>query len=895
MKKGHGKKLFVIPLACFALTLPLLFTTADNKMYDIFLRALPSLSEHEQVYVLTLDDDSISYAGGFPFRREVMADVVVLLRELGAASITFDLNYLDESPQRLDRKYAGAVFSRYLDEGFGSINETAAQVIDGFATGSIGRGESELYKDEFFSLNNAVRRELEKSLEYLTQDADEYFAHALAFSGCSWLTLTMINADNILSGAEAPEPDEAMTALLESKIALKNVEAHEDQKTPEMAGIMPAIYKLLSRAAGAGFVNADADGDGIRRRVNLLVKYRGNYYGHLALAGMRELLGHPAVEVSDDEIVLRNANLRNANLNSRTQDIRIPRTEDGSILLKWPKKSFYKYQVLSLLELVQHTLIEKVFAENLSLMASSGFFTIGDGDGQNPWELFNRTEELRAEGAEIETWLEARENFFKAAGDFLEGPYEGRILNMVAGDEETSAYVRELFQAVREQFRRMEDIRAAYAKLDGAFCVIGADATSMTDNGITPFEENYPNVGTYAVMANMILSGEFLDDAPVFVSIILALVFSFGIALLTSRLATGRSISAGLCALALLTSLSLLYFRVTKQYIGLALPLASSALTFLSVLAVNFLGTSREKTFLHSAFSRYLSPSIINEIIDDPDKLNLGGEMREMTAIFTDIQGFSAISEQLNPVHLVRLLNKYLSAMSGIIMENLGTIDKYEGDAIIAFFGAPVYREDHAALACRSALEIKRAERELNAVIVEEGLSPSPLFTRIGINTGEMVVGNMGAENKMDYTIMGSAVNLASRLEGVNKQYRTGGILISEYTKEKIGDEFMCRTLDRVRVVGINTPVRLYELLGSRSDPGLRDEMIAAKAEYLAAWEKAVGLFEKGFFAQARSIFSGLAEGNPGDGTAKLYVEWCRNYIDLPPDKWDGINNLMEK
>ena len=887
--RGRGKKLFVIPLACFVLALPLLFTQADNKIYDLFLRALPSLPENEQVYVLTLDDDSITYAGGFPFRREVMADVVVLLRELGAASITFDLNYLDESPRRLDREYAEEVFSRYLDEGFGSINETAAQVIDGFATGSIGGGERELYKDEFIALNGMIRRELERSLEYLTQDVDEYFARALAFSGCSWLTLTMISRDHLLSGAQTPEPDEATAVLLESRMALKNVEAHEDQKTPEMAGVMPAIYKLLSRSAGAGFVNADADGDGIRRRVNLLVKYRGNYYGHLALAGLRDMLGSPVIEVSNREIVLKNVRI-----NDITKDIKIPRTGDGSVLLKWPKKSFYEYQVLSLLELVQHTVIEKVFAENLGLMASSGFFTIWEGEGQDPWELFNLAENLRAEGAGIETWLEARENFFKAAGDFLEGsyegqPYEDRILDMVAGDEETSAYVRELFQAARQQFRRMRDIRAAYAKLDGAFCVIGADATSMTDNGITPFEENYPNVGTYAVMANMILSGEFLDDAPVLVSVILALVFSFGIALLTSRLATGKSIPVGFCALITLTGLSLLYFRVTKQYIGLALPLSSSALTFLSVLVINFLGTNREKTFLHMAFSRYLSPSIINEIIDDPEKLNLGGEKREMTAIFTDIQGFSSISEQLDPVQLVKLLNKYLTAMSTIIMENLGTIDKYEGDAIIAFFGAPVYREDHAALACRSALRIKQAERELNVVVMEEGLSPSPLFTRIGVNTGEMVVGNMGAENKMDYTIMGSAVNLASRLEGVNKQYRTGGILISEYTKEKIGDEFVCRSLDRVRVVGINTPVRLYELLG------LRDEMSAGKAEYLAAWEKAVELFEKGFFAEARSIFSALAEGHPDDGTAKLYVEWCLNYIDLPPDGWDGINNLTEK
>jgi adenylate cyclase len=885
MKKGSGKKLWITPLACFALTLPLLFTAADHKIFDLFLRVLPSLTENEKVYVLTLDDDSIAYAGGFPFRREVMADVVVLLKELGVRSVTFDLNYLDESPQRLDREYAALVFSRYLDAGFDRINETAAQVIEGFAAGNISRKEGAIYKDEFLSLNNSIRSELEQSLEYLTRDVDEYFAGALEFSGSSWLPLTMISRDDMLAGAELPEPDEATATLLETRLALK-VAGNNDSKTPEMAGVMPAIYKLLSRAAGAGFVNADVDPDGVRRRIDLLARYKGNYYGHLALAGMLDMAGNPGIEVSPREIVLRNATI-----NDRILDIRIPRTEDGSVLLKWPKKSFYQYRVLSLLELIQHTVIEKVLAENWGLMASSGFFTVWEGRGstQNPWELYKLAETIRTEAPEFETWLAARRSFFEAAGDFLEGPSEGRILALVAGDEETTAYVRELFQAVREQFRRMEEIRAAYAVLDGSFCVIGADATSMTDSGITPFEENYPNVGAYAVMANMLLSGEFLDDMPVFVSIVLALAFSFGIALLTGGLATGRSIPAGLCVLAVLTGIALFYFRLTKQYIGLALPLASSALTFLSVAAINFLGISREKTFLHSAFSRYLSPLIINEIIADPGKLNLGGEKREMTALFTDIQGFSGISEQLDPVQLVKLLNTYLTAMSAIIMENLGTIDKYEGDAIIAFFGAPLYREDHAALACRSALGIKKAERELNAVIMDEGLSPSPLFTRIGINSGEMVVGTMGAENKMDYTIMGSAVNLASRLEGVNKQYRTGGILISEYTKEKIGDEFMCRSLDRVRVVGFNTPVRLYELWG------LRDEMGARETEYLAAWEKAVGLFEKGFFAMAEESFLSLTKKIPEDKTAQRYVERCLEYAGSPPDAWEGITNLTEK
>ena len=185
---------------------------------------------------------------------------------------------------------------------------------------------------------------------------------------------------------------------------------------------------------------------------------------------------------------------------------------------------------------------------------------------------------------------------------------------------------------------------------------------------------------------------------------------------------------------------------------------------------------------------------------------------------------------------------------------------------------------------------MKKAEHELNKVIVEEGLSPVPLFTRIGINTGEMVVGNMGAENKMDYTIMGNAVNLAARLEGVNKQYRTKGILISEYTKEKITDEFLTRRLDRVRVVGINTPLRLYELLG------LTNEFGEAETEAQKQWESAMDNFEQKNFNDALRQFESLIAVNPNDHVAQLYAERCRDYLSNPPPAdWDAVNNLTEK
>jgi adenylate cyclase len=306
---------------------------------------------------------------------------------------------------------------------------------------------------------------------------------------------------------------------------------------------------------------------------------------------------------------------------------------------------------------------------------------------------------------------------------------------------------------------------------------------------------------------------------------------------------------------------------------------------------------------------------VIEQIILDPSKLNLGGETREMSAIFTDIQRFSSISEALQkeygeggPRALVNLLNLYLTEMSNVILAHKGTINKYEGDAIIAFFGAPVWTEEHAALACRSALLMKKCEAAMYdkvmiptgefykplSALIESGAirRERPLFTRLGINSGDMVVGNMGTPNKMNYTIMGNAVNLAARLEGVNKQYNTFGILISEYTKAKIGDEFVVRGLSRVRVVGVNTPLRLYELLG------LRGEASKEMLDMVKSWEQGFDAYENKDFLAAKNIFAVIHQKDANDGTARLYLDRCEKFLASPPtpEKWDdGVDSLTEK
>ena len=292
---------------------------------------------------------------------------------------------------------------------------------------------------------------------------------------------------------------------------------------------------------------------------------------------------------------------------------------------------------------------------------------------------------------------------------------------------------------------------------------------------------------------------------------------------------------------------------------------------------------------LRRAFSTYLSEDVVEEIISDPTRLQLGGIRRHMTVLFSDVRGFTTIAESLTPEQLVDLLNYYLSTMSDIVLDQKGTIDKYQGDAIIAFFGAPLELRDHALRACVSAILMKRIEGEANRYILEKGISPSPLLTRIGINTGDMVVGNMGTHKKMNYTIISNAVNLASRLEGVNKQYGTW-ILASESTIRDAGDKLLTRRLDWVKVVGISGAVGIHEILDIKADAS------DALQEKVHLFTKAMELFRVRNWKDAKGAFDLVLKTFPNDGPSLLYQKRCNQFRDYPPGAdWDGVFSLTEK
>ena len=404
-----------------------------------------------------------------------------------------------------------------------------------------------------------------------------------------------------------------------------------------------------------------------------------------------------------------------------------------------------------------------------------------------------------------------------------------------------------------------------------------------------PFQEEYKNVGTHAAVVNTILDGVFLRDLPWWYSLLIGFIVSIAVTAALRKLKPLVSSIVGVGFIAVVLIAGYLIFRYAGIYIPLVTPSIFVFLTFLSLSVIKFVQTENEKSFVRNAFSHYLSNDVISELLLDPDRLNLGGEKKYLTAMFTDVRGFSSISEKLDPQDLVSLLNQYLTAMSDTVLNQRGTIDKYEGDAIISFFGAPVEYADHAERACYAAVKMKSLETTLNERFLADGTSPAPLVTRIGINTGEMVVGNMGTFQKMDYTIMGNAVNLASRLEGVNKQYGTW-ILISEPTYKELGEGYAVRKLDRVRVVGISEPIRLYELI---------DKIVYApkdKLEILEIFNEAIELFENREWEKAKKPLEQILAIDPEDGPAKAYIARCDKFITDPPaDRWDGVFNLTEK
>ncbi|NVL90464.1 MAG: adenylate/guanylate cyclase domain-containing protein [Desulfobacterales bacterium] len=464
--------------------------------------------------------------------------------------------------------------------------------------------------------------------------------------------------------------------------------------------------------------------------------------------------------------------------------------------------------------------------------------------------------------------------------------------------------------------------------------LVGATAIGIYDMRVTPFSSVFPGLEIHANIIDNILRQDFLQRpnwAAIFDLIAMALLgLIVGLAIPRLRALPGTAVTIGL----LVTYILLCQYLFTHlgAWLNIVYPAAVLVLTYVSLTLYKYLTEERDKRFLQATFASYLAPELIEEMFNSKTMPELGGEARIVTAYFTDIQGFSTFSEILTAHQLVELLNEYLSAMTDILISEKGTLDKYEGDAIIAFFGAPMDLADHGLRACRVAVAMQNKLLELREKWRNEKQLPDEpnrntknlppeewvpgdkwpkivhqMKMRIGINSGEIVVGNMGSSMRMNYTMMGDPVNLAARLEAAGKQY---GVytFASEYTmdfefidensaRKKVMDMVEARMIDNITVVGKSEPVKVYEICAMKGGLAAQEKDLLkgfdeGMQHYLRMeWDEAVAKFNESL--KIEQIFDGKTT------PSEVYIQRCKRFKENPPaapgEEWDGVFRLTEK
>ena len=419
--------------------------------------------------------------------------------------------------------------------------------------------------------------------------------------------------------------------------------------------------------------------------------------------------------------------------------------------------------------------------------------------------------------------------------------------------------------------------------------LVGATAVGIYDLRVTPFGSIFPGLEIHANVIDTVLSADFLRQPAwlAFLDIAGIIVAGIILGIILPRTGVVAGSLTGLIAFGGYIALAQYLFSSQGLVINLVYPLSVILVLYLGITVYRYVLESKQKRFIRDAFSTYLAPSVVQQVIDSPETLALGGEERVITAFFSDVQGFTSISEKLAPRELVELLNEFLTEMTDIILRHKGTVDKFEGDAIIAFFGAPTELPNQARSACEASVEMQTRLAEMRR-IWRESNTPE-LKMRIGLYTGPAVVGNMGSKNRMDYTMMGDTVNTAARLEGVNKIYGTYS-LIGERTRREAGDDFLVREVDHIQLLGKKDPIRVYELMGrvAEVDPTIR--------EVVTSYETGLAAYRAQNWDGAVEAFGQVLNLRPDDGPARTLLARCETFREAPPaSDWDGAFVMTTK
>jgi len=880
-----------------------------------------------------IDDASLDEIGRWPWPRAHLAGIVDLLYQAGAESVALDIIMPEPQERRFDAP-ASEIYSGRDGPTVG--DQKPREVFD----------DKQLREVVLARPNVFLPMHIRPGTEQLTP-LEAKTAEAISGGQASLAEVAERLLPNLDRRIRTEDYEEIRRAYLRIRglaaLGRFAVPSGKVGGCPILSGrITPSVVTLAQACDGSGFVTFDPDIDGVVRRIPMLAGDEENVYPQFALSLAAGILsrGHGRCDFigSADHVTVScpDGTYR-----------RIPIDDEGKMLINW-------YQPLSREDHSVHIPARTIAGiwqlrkslerndirrrllhyEVLSMakawptkQAQERYYTLAGLDSQLNESYSRRIDaQIKRErdlvfdhesALPVDKALQEQEQRIEQQIDVLceqfldEWRQDDFLEKFLAKPDKPDADKLGEYGLNRERARmligQIDKARASNAainrqlvaeidslrdRISGKLCLIGSVATGAADFVPTPVHERMPGVWVHANILNTIVSGAFIREAPLAVSVLVILVTGMSVGLVS---ATRPVLQAGpvflLLAVGYAAINSVVVFARMSIWLPLVAPVAAMLTAFLLVTAYRQLTEEREKRRIRAMFAHAYSPQLVDQLTENPSLAKLGGERRELTLFFSDLQGFTALAERLGEEEMVKLLNRYFDRMTEVVRDRHGGyLNKFLGDGLFVFFGAPIQQDDHAARSLRAALACQSEVAKLNEALARENGSQANLAVRVGIATGDVMVGNCGSSSRMDYTAIGDAVNLASRLESANKFFGTKVLVDDETWRQDGGERYLARSFGPVKVVGKDEPVKVWHVICSADQA---DEKTTAARDCFAG---AIGKFAERDFAEAAKAFEALLSKTPEDQAAKIFLSASQEFTwNRPGDDWDGALELTAK
>lgn len=883
MRKTRNALLLLVPVGVvlffFLLDIGGISARGAGPLYDVLLRLRAPAAPPTDVLLLDVDEQATASAGPWPWQRSLLADALVLLKEMGARSVLLDLPLAERSTPTVDPAALHEALPEALSREFTLVEENIQSLFDAIRRGSVRPQDSARYVADLVALVDMAKVRLANTATGIERDDDALLGQAAGFFARTWVRVDL-----------AKEPGPPVDPAIESEVLRKvslDVASTGGDPSYRAAALRFPVLPLVRGSQGGGFSGVPDGDDPMRRGVFLLGARGDTHIGQMAFSALLDMIGNPEIGAGKRTIVLKNATLPGR----QPADVTIPLTDEGRMLLPWPRAAAGDgFRHLSIDVLLQHATFEATLITTLRGMDNHGYLSYLRSDSalldvHEGAARLQRTMIVSGNEDSLEEWKSMRGRFFSLCDQLLNGDAEARItadanrmIQSPALSEEEKQKIRQdivavptMFEDARKSFAQLSRARAVLqGSLPGALVIVSLGASLATPPvGMTPFGGVATDAMVSAALAGSILGGRYLREVPPRLADAFSLFVSLLLALVASRLKPLAALLSGLGAAVVILVAACLLFIIDGTFASPVSPGGSLAFTGAAVAVLTLARSRRDAASLRAGLSGRLSREGLKRVMAAPRLVAPAAEGRDITVLSAGLRGLAAGPASAGFTETAKLLRAYNLAAGEAILTQDGMLGPSEGDALTAYFGASGDGDGHVSRACRAALRLLAVEGNL------KGGTRLSVGARMGLDTGTCVVGDLGARGAMPWSVAGAPTDLAARLQALTQRYGVS-ILVTAAVRDAVTGGFHLRALETLRIAGTGASVRVFELAGEEGG------MEAWRVEALAVFDEGRARFEEREWQRALALFTRVLSMRAADGPAAVFADRCRHALRDP-------------